>query len=136
MTSKNRAVLRETDAPSGELILRTRTQLSEMNTHGTVFGGWVMWQLDNCAGMAAGVRARGAVVTASVTDLEFLRPVPAGSILEGYAHLNKVGRTSMHYTLELWTRDVPTNEASLATRAKFLMVAIDEAGRPRPVPHD
>ena len=105
---------------------------SDTNPSGDIFGGWIMGLMDLSAGIAARERADGRVVTASVSSLSFLQPVKVGDVVCCYTEVQSVGRTSMKLDVEAWVvRD--RGPRLKVTQANFVMVAVDEAGRPRPV---
>ena len=87
------------------------------------------------AGGIAGVdRAQGRVVTIAVDAMTFIRPVKVGDVLSVYTQIESVGRTSMKIHVEAWARRFRTTLHEKVTDATFTFVAIDEEGRPRPVP--
>ncbi|MDP3317793.1 MAG: hotdog domain-containing protein, partial [Bosea sp. (in: a-proteobacteria)] len=87
------------------------------------------------AGGIAGVdRAQGRVVTIAVDAMTFIRPVKVGDVLSVYTEVESVGRTSMKIHVEAWARRFRTMIHEKVTDATFTFVAIDEEGRPRPVP--
>ena len=92
--------------------------------------------MDVSAGIAARDRARGRVVTASVSSLSFLHPVKVGDVVCCYTEVVGTGRTSIAVEVEAWVvREHRINRLKV-TEAKFVMVAVDAAGRPRPVDED
>ncbi len=120
-------------SPKGELTVRIVAMPSDTNPSGDIFGGWIMGLMDLSAGIAARDRARGRVVTASVSSLSFLHPVKVGDVVCCYTEVVGTGRTSITLEVEAWVvRDQRANRLKV-TEAKFVMVAVDEEGRPRPV---
>ena len=69
-----------TDAPKGELTLRTLAMPRDVNTNGDIFGGWVLSQMDMAAGIVAGARAQGRVATVAIDAMQFIRPVSCASM--------------------------------------------------------
>ena len=66
--------------------------------------------------------------------LLFERPVKVGDVVCCYTLVVGTGRTSITLEVETWVvRDQRANRLKV-TEAKFVMVAVDEHGRPRPVP--
>jgi acyl-CoA thioesterase YciA len=124
----------EPEQPRGRLALRTLAMPADTNINGDIFGGWVLAQMDLAGGIAAGARARGRVATVAIDALTFVRPVAVGDVLSIYAHVERVGRTSMAILLEAWVRRNRAGLREKVTAATFTFVAIDDAGRPRPVP--
>ena len=89
------------------------------------------------AGLGARVafeRACGRVVTVAIDALTFLAPVAVGDLVSCYAQVTKVGRTSMQVQIETIVRRRMTHESVRVTQGLFTYVAVDEEGRPRPIP--
>lgn len=122
------------DGPKGDLTLRTLAMPADVNTNGDIFGGWVLSQMDIAAGIVAGTRAGGRVATVAVDAMKFIRPVRVGDVLCIYANVGRVGRSSMGVELEAWVLRDRIGAREKVTEAVFTFVAIDEDGRPRPVP--
>jgi acyl-CoA thioesterase YciA len=107
---------------------------ADTNANGDIFGGWVMSQMDQAGGIAGVERAQGRVVTIAVDGMTFIRPVKVGDVLCVYTKVEAVGRTSMKIHIEAWARRFRANIRDKVTDATFTFVAIDDEGRPRPVP--
>ncbi len=123
--------------PKGVLMLRTSPLPKDTNANGDVFGGWIMVQMDIAAGLMAAEVSQGRSATVTVDKLIFRRPVKVGQAIGIYAELLRVGRTSMDIKLEVWARSLRENyEAGhrLVTEGVSRFVAIDDDGKPRPVP--
>jgi acyl-CoA hydrolase len=101
---------------------------------GVLFGGVLVQWIDVCAGVAAIRHAGGAVVTASIDRLDFMVPVRLGDVVVLQAQVNYARRTSMEVGCRVETEDPRTRERRYTTKAYLTFVAVDEAGRPRPVP--
>ena len=105
------------------------------NRHGSLFGGVAMSLMDEAAAVVATRKACGPVVTAHIASIDFKAPIWQGEAVHVIAHLEKVGNTSMRIKVETIGENMETGEQRMCTEATFVMVAIDAAGRPRPVPH-
>ena len=104
------------------------------NTHGTIFGGILMQWIDIAAGISAGRHAGGPVVTASMDRLHFITPVNLGEIVTLQAQVNFAAHTSMEVGVRVLAETQPGGPRRQATRAYLTFVAVDEVGKPRPVP--
>jgi acyl-CoA hydrolase len=104
------------------------------NVHHTIFGGILMQWIDITAAIAAARHCGAAVVTASMDRVHFLRPVREGAVVVVQAQVNLAARTSMEVGVRVFAEDYRTKERVQATRAYVTMVAIDDRGRPIPVP--
>lgn len=120
--------------PIGQLTLRTLAMPGDANAAGDIFGGWVMAQMDLACGIAAAERAKGRVVTAAVKEMEFVMPVKVGDTLCVYSSIQRVGRTSITLKIEVWAQRYLSDTMEKVTDAQFVMVALDEHGKPKPVP--
>ena len=122
------------EEPRGDLTVRTNAMPADTNANGDIFGGWVMSRMDAAGGIAGVDRAQGRVVTVAVEAMTFIAPVKVGDVLSVYTQVESVGRTSMKIHVEAWARRFRTTRHEKVTDATFTFVAIDETGRPRPVP--
>ena len=121
-------------APTGHLTVRISAMPADTNANGDIFGGWVLSRMDQAGGIAAIERAHGRVVTIAVDAMKFIRPVKVGDVLEVYTHVDSIGRTSMKIHVVAWARRFQTRHHAKVTDAHFTFVAIDDNGRPRPIP--
>ena len=124
----------DAQAPVGELTLRTLAMPADANAAGDIFGGWVMAQMDLACGIRAAERAGGRVVTAAVKEMSFAKPMKVGDTLAIYIQIERVGRTSMLLRVEAWAQRYLTHTMERVTHAEFIMVALDQAGKPTPIP--
>jgi acyl-CoA thioesterase YciA len=63
----------------------------------------------------------------------FLRPVKVGDLVSCYTELVKTGRTSITLDVDVWARRTKSMRHERVTEARFVMVAVDKDGRPRPL---
>jgi acyl-CoA thioesterase YciA len=122
------------EKPRGELTVRTIAMPADTNANGDIFGGWVMSRMDQAGGIAGVERAKGRVVTVKVDGMTFIRPVKVGDVLCVYTEVESIGRTSMKIHVEAFSQRFMTHITEKVTDATFTFVAIDDEGRPRPVP--
>lgn len=120
--------------PSGQLTLRTLAMPADANAAGDIFGGWVMAQMDLACGIRAAERAKGRVVTAAVKEMSFAKPMKVGDTLAIYIEITRVGRTSMVLQVEAWAQRYLSDVMERVTHAEIIMVALDQAGKPTPIP--
>jgi len=123
-----------TEETRGRLTTRTIAMPGDTNPSGDIFGGWVLSQMDMAAGICAGQRAQSRVVTVALDSMSFIQPVKVGDILGVYTDIESVGRTSMNIHVEAWVRRGRIGRREKVTDATFKFVAIDEEGKPTPVP--
>lgn len=107
---------------------------SETNHHKSIFGGQVLAYIDEIAALAAMTHSRGEVVTASIDSVDFISSAFAGDVLELESVVSSTGRSSMEVYIRVSCRDIQSGAERLTTESFVTMVAIDENGKPRPVP--
>ncbi|MGB8602707.1 MAG: acyl-CoA thioesterase [Rhizomicrobium sp.] len=121
-------------SPRGALTIRIRAMPADTNANGDIFGGWILSQMDLAGGIVSSERSRGRTVTLKLDGMTFHRPVKVGDVLCVYTEIENVGRTSMRIHIEAWAKRFLTQTREQVTDATFIFVAIDDDGRPRPVP--
>ncbi len=108
---------------------------NDANPLGNIMGGRVMHWVDICAAVAAGRHSNCQVVTASVDQIDFCRPVRVGGVLVLLASVNYAHRTSMEIGVKVWNEDRATGQRSHVASAYLTFVALDrDTGSPTPVP--
>lgn len=123
-----------TTEPNGTLTIRTLAMPADTNPAGDIFGGWVMSQMDLAGAIAAVEVAKGRVATVAVEAMSFIAPVKVGDILCVYSHVERIGNTSITIGLEAWARRNRIDDRVKVTEARFIYVALDDAGHKRPIP--
>jgi acyl-CoA thioesterase YciA len=123
--------------PDGEMpVLRIVPMPADTNAHGTIFGGWVMAQVDIAGSIPAWDRAAGPVVTVAVNSFVFKEAVFVGDLVSFYARVKKVGKTSITVDVEVFAQRGREGRANVVkvTEAQLIYVAVDANRKPRDVP--
>jgi acyl-CoA hydrolase len=107
---------------------------TDANSAGFVHGGIVMKLCDEAAGIAAIRHCRGRVVTAAMDRMTFIAPVHVGELMTFRATVNAAWRTSMEVGVRVEAENPRTGESRHTSTAYLTMVALDDAGKPTPVP--
>ncbi|SDQ11703.1 acyl-CoA thioesterase [Virgibacillus salinus] len=125
----------ESKACSYSLAVKTSHVLPpDTNSHGTLFGGKLMAHIDDVGAIAAGRHARKPVVTASTDSVDFLAPVKEGDTICVEAFVTWTHNTSMEVFVKAVTEDLLTGDRKVCTTAFMTFVAVDDDGRPTPIP--
>lgn len=106
----------------------------EANHYGTLFGGQALAMMDKAAFMVASRFARLPVVTASTEKIDFHAPVRQGELVELVSRVVETRRTSITVEVALYREEIRSGERALCTRGRIVLVALDAAGKPTPVP--
>lgn len=104
------------------------------NALGNVFGGQIMAWVDLCAAITAQRHSGRIAVTAFVDDLKFQMPVKVGEVVRLRAGVAAVFRTSMEIHVVAEGEDSRSGRRWPCVDARLTFVAIDDEGRPTPVP--
>jgi acyl-CoA thioesterase YciA len=139
MTSPRRSTPAPPAPTTRELVLRVVPMPADVNASGDIFGGWVMAQVDIAGSILPLRMAEGRIATVAVNQFIFKQPVRVGDLLSFYAEIVRVGTTSITVEVEVWAQRLRAqvqnaNENIKVTEATLTYVAVDEAGKPRPVP--
>jgi len=116
------------------VIMSRQMMPDDANPWGYVHGGTIMKMVDEAAGSAAIRHTRMRVSTAAVDYMSFLHPVHVGDLVTVKAAVNDVGRTSMEVGVRVETENMLTGEVVHTSSCYLVMVALDDAGLPAPVP--
>ncbi len=106
---------------------------SHVNGQNRLFGGQLMQWIDVVAAVEARRHTRSEVTTAAVDPLEFIEPVHLNDVIVIKAHVTWTGRTSLEIAVETFVEQLDGHR-HLVNRAHLVFVAIDNDGRPVPVP--
>ena len=118
-----------------ELVLKVIPMPADCNANGDIFGGWVMAQVDLAGSVLPARIVNGRMATVAVNEFIFKQPVRVGDILSFFASVTRIGRTSITVQVEVFAeRFQSQGEYIKVTQANFTYVAIDDNGRPRPLP--
>ncbi|KFL35133.1 MULTISPECIES: acyl-CoA thioesterase [unclassified Sulfurospirillum] len=104
------------------------------NFSGNVHGGDLLKLLDQVAYACASRYCGGYVVTMSVDQVIFKQAIPVGTLVTFLASVNFTGKTSMEVGIKVIAENIQKGIATHTNSCFFTMVAVDENGRPKPVP--
>ncbi len=108
--------------------------VTDANSAGYVHGGAVMRYCDEAAGLAATRHSGCRVVTAAMDRMTFNEPVNVGEVVTFLATVNAAWRTSMEVGVRVEAENPRTGEKRHTNTSYLTMVALDDDGRPAPVP--
>ncbi len=121
--------------PSESLTVMTDVVLpGETNPLNNLFGGELLARMDRAASITARRHSRRICVTASVNHVAFNRAIPLGSVVTVEAKVSRAFSSSMEIFIDVWIEDRESGVRTKANEAIYTFVAVDETGRPVPVP--
>ncbi len=101
---------------------------------GFVHGGEIMRLIDEAGALACMRHAGRPVVTVAVDQIFFNEPIRIGDLVLITAEVSFVGRTSMEAEIQVVAENPLTGHRRHTNTAYLVYVALDEQGRPTPVP--
>ena len=104
------------------------------NFSGNVHGGTLLKLLDQVAYSCASRYAGTYVVTLSVDRVLFRDAIRVGELVSFSAAVNYTGRTSLEVGIRVETENIRNGTRRHTNSCYFTMVAVDDEGRPVPVP--
>ena len=120
---------RESVVTMTELVLPNDT-----NTLNNLMGGRMMHWMDIVSAISAQKHSNNTVVTASVDNVSFTKPIKLGNVVTLKAQITRSFNSSMEIYIEVWSEDILSGHKELSNRAFFTFVAIDKEGNKVPVP--
>lgn len=108
--------------------------IEDANHSGLVHGGVVMKLCDEVAAIAAIRHSGHRAVTAAMDRMTFLAPVRVAELMTFRATVNAAWTTSMEVGVRVEAENPRTGESRHTSTAYLTMVALDDAGKPAPVP--
>lgn len=124
---------------NGKRVLDTHLHMAQLmtpndaNILGKVFGGSILSLIDLTASACASKFSGHVCVTASFDRVDFVAPVEIGQMVDLFASINYVGRTSMEVSVEVHASNLREGTRQHVNSARVTMVALDD-GKPVPVP--
>jgi acyl-CoA hydrolase len=116
------------------LVMAQEMTPQDANPAGNVHGGNIMKLADSAAGVVSIRHSGRHCVTAVVDRFMFHAPVFVGNLVLVFASLNYVGRTSMEVGVRVEAEDPRSGKRIHTNSSYFVMVALDDEGRPVEVP--
>ncbi len=122
-------------AAKDSLVTTTRIVLpNETNTLGNLFGGELLAWMDNAAAISATRHCGRVVVTASVNNVSFDKPIRLGDIVTVEAKVSRAFTSSMEIYLDVYVEHFSTHKRQKCNEAIYTFVAVDQYGSPIEVP--
>lgn len=115
------------------LVSRTIAVPADTNPWGDIFGGWIMSLMDIAAGTVAARLARGSIATKAIREIVFDAPIFVGDEVSVYSELEHIGNTSLTLNIYVTIKRKGQSEEIQAVKGVFVMVALNENRRPRPI---
>lgn len=119
----------ESFATMTEMVLPNDT-----NTLNNLMGGRLMHWMDIVAAICAQRHSNRVVVTASVDNISFSKPIKLGNVVTLNATVTRAFTSSMEVYVEVYAEDIPDKTRFKSHEAYLTFVAVDQLGHPINVP--
>lgn len=103
------------------------------NHYDTLFGGTALQLMDEVSFICATRFSRKKVVTIATGQIDFRKPIPAGTLIELIAHVRKVGTTSCEIQVDIYMEQMYTDLRENVVSGTFTFVALDDLKKPIPI---
>ncbi len=121
--------------PEASSVVKTELVLPyHTNALNSVFGGTIMSWIDIAAAISAGKHCRKDVVTASIDALHFIAPAYVGWVVEVYARVNYVSKTSVEVGVRVESIAPKYGKRVHTASAYLTFVALDDSGKATEAP--
>jgi uncharacterized protein (TIGR00369 family) len=125
---------KEKPAAASRVTLAQLMHPSHANLLGDVHGGWIMKLVDEAGALSCMRHSQKRVVTVAIDQMEFKHPIRIGDLVTLVSEVTYVGRTSMEAEVSVTAENPLTMETTHTNTAYLVYVALDERGKPTPVP--
>jgi len=101
-----------------------------LNDHNTLFGGIALQWMDEVAYITATRFCKKKVVTVSTGKIDFLKPIPLGTIVELIGTVKNAGSVKLEINVQMFLEQKYTNEREKAVEGNFYFAAVDDDNIP------
>ncbi len=126
---KKKILAKDTLVVTSKIVLPNDT-----NTLGNLFGGELLAWMDNCAAIAAGRFCKRVVVTASVGNVTFHKPIKLADVVTLEAKVSRSFSSSMEVVIDAFTDPVGNEARKKCAEGIYNFVAVDQHGATIEVP--
>lgn len=115
----------------------TMTELvlpNDTNTLNNLMGGRLMHWMDIVSAISAQKHSNRIVVTASMDNISFKKPILLGNVVTLQAQVTRSFNSSMEVHITVHAEDIPSGKKYATHDAFATFVAVDQSGRPIDVP--
>ena len=129
-----------TASPTPKTMRASHVTIAQMmhpehaNSLGDVHGGWIMKLVDEAGSLACMRHAGKHTVTVAIDHMVFRQPIHIGDLVILEAEVTYAGHTSMEVEVQVVAENPITGSRTHTNTAYLVFVALDEKGKPTPVP--
>lgn len=118
---------------NNSLTFQFISEPTDVNYGGKVHGGEVMKWIDQISFACARTYSEKYCVTVYVGGIRFYKPISIGALVKMEAKIIYTGSSSMHISVDVFTRKMEEDCFVKTTHCVIVFVALDEESKPTPV---
>jgi acyl-CoA hydrolase len=122
---ENRYISAMTHEIKNPPVLQMLVMPSDLNNHGTLFGGTLLAWLDQAGAVIAASAHRKPIMLAGIKDVDFAKPAYTADHISIAGEITEVGKTSIHVYLEATRRSLKLEAPEVITSGTYVYVTID-----------
>lgn len=126
--------MKEKKASESEVVMTEMIMPNDTNTLNNLLGGRLMHFMDIAAAICAQKHSGRVVVTASVDNISFQKPIALGSVITLNAKVTRAFNSSMEVHIVVHAENIPSKKSFKSNEAFLTFVAVDQLGNPIEVP--
>ena len=127
--------MKEKKVSESATIMTEMVMPNDTNPIDNLMGGNLMRWMDIAGGICAGKHCESYVVTASVDNVSFQKPIRLGDVITLKASVTRAFNTSLEIYVEVFAADIKGGKNRMSNHAYFTFVAVDdESQKPVPIP--
>ncbi len=119
---------------ASQVVMTELVLPNDTNQLGNLLGGRLMHLMDIAMAIAAARHTGFVCVTASVDEIDFLKPIRLGDVVTLYASVNRVFRTSLEVGVKVYAENIKAGTLVHTNSAYMTFVGLNAEGRPTPAP--
>lgn len=99
---------------------------SDTNSQNSIFGGWLLSNMD-LAGLVECKKFKpGKYVTIAIDKMKFVKPVNVGDLVQIYTNIEKIGTSSLTINIQAFVDRLDGSEVFKVTEGIMTFVKVDE----------
>ena len=114
-------------------IIRTLAMPKHLGPSGTIFGGWIISNMDLAGGIFAWNITNGKIRTVNCNNINFIKPVYVADLVNCYTNVLDIYKSSIKIRVDVEIYRSENKTTINAADGIFTYVAVDDNGKPREI---
>ena len=114
-------------------IIRTLAMPKHLSPAGTIFGGWLISNMDLAGGIFAWNVTNGKIQTVNCNNINFIKPVYVADLVNCYTNIVDIHKSSIKIRVDLEVYRSKNKTTFDAANGIFTYVAVDDDDKTREI---